>query len=94
MKSPMKKAMFLTALGVGLMSGGDLTPDSWLAHADNHEDEAKGKDHRCGEGQCGGDKKMEKKKGKDMAEHKCGEGQCGGEKKKGSGHSCGEGSCG
>lgn len=41
----------------------------------------KGKDGKCGEGKCGGDKKKNTK-GKKGKDGKCGEGKCGGEKKK------------
>lgn len=44
-----------------------------------------GKEGKCGEGKCGGDKAK--------GEGKCGEGKCGGDKAKGEGK-CGEGKCG
>ena len=42
---------------------------------------------KCGEGKCGGKKKMKE-------EGKCGEGKCGGDKKMKKEGKCGEGKCG
>ncbi|TQV82896.1 hypothetical protein [Aliikangiella coralliicola] len=65
-----------------------------------------GKDAKCGEGKCGGDKKKKGEgkcgegkcggdKAKKKGEGKCGEGKCGGDKKKKKGkEKCGEGKCG
>ena len=64
--------------------------DAGYMVADSHEgtggekNKAEGK---CGEGKCGGEKKIEK-------EGKCGEGKCGGEKKIEKEGKCGEGKCG
>jgi len=56
------------------------------------------KEGKCGEGKCGGEKKMEGKcGGKAMGkgkEGKCGEGKCGGDKAKKMEGKCGEGKCG
>ncbi|UCE89927.1 MAG: hypothetical protein JSW10_03625 [Pseudomonadota bacterium] len=57
-----------------------------------------GKEGKCGEGKCGGEKKSSKE-GK-CGEGKCGgeksskEGKCGGEKKSSKEGKCGEGKCG
>lgn len=83
-----KLAQKTLLVGALTITAGDLTPGSWEARADHHEEKAesseegkemkkaekKGGDHKCGEGSCGGEKKGAKK-GKD---HKCGEGSCGG----------------
>ena len=58
----------------------------------------KGKEGKCGEGKCGGEKGEEGKCGEGKCggekgkEGKCGEGKCGGEK--GKEGKCGEGKCG
>ena len=56
-----------------------------------------GKDGKCGEGKCGGDKKKDKEgkcgEGK-KKEGKCGEGKCGEGKKDKKEGKCGEGKCG
>jgi len=56
-----------------------------------------GKDGKCGEGKCGGDKKKDKEgkcgEGK-KKDGKCGEGKCGGDKKDKKEGKCGEGKCG
>jgi len=56
-----------------------------------------GKDGKCGEGKCGGDKKKDKEgkcgEGK-KKDGKCGEGKCGEGKKDKKEGKCGEGKCG
>jgi len=77
-----------------------------MSNIDTQQIHVAGKDGKCGEGKCGGEKKSakcgegkcgdgKKKEGK-CGEGKCGdgkkkEGKCGGEKKK---SKCGEGKCG
>ena len=77
------------AVTFGIMGGGDLTPDSWKAKAE--EGKKTGKAHSCGEngcgeGGCGEDEKKKKKKGHgaegSCGENGCGEGGCGSKKKK------------
>ena len=74
-----------------------------MSNIDTQQIHVAGKDGKCGEGKCGGEKKAKcgdgKKKSKcgegkcgdGKKKSKCGEGKCGGEKKK---SKCGEGKCG
>ena len=84
------------------LSSGYMVADSHMEGGDKAKAEGK-----CGEGKCGGEKKMDKEgkcgegkcggdkaEGKAKAEGKCGEGKCGGEKKMDKEGKCGEGKCG
>jgi uncharacterized low-complexity protein len=62
------------------LSSGYMVADSHMEGGDKGKAEGK-----CGEGKCGGEKKMEK-------EGKCGEGKCGGAKTEGKAEA--EGKCG
>lgn len=63
--------------------------DSGYMVAGGEQHGEKGKEGKCGEGKCGGDKEGKEKEGK------CGEGKCGGDKEeKGEEGKCGEGKCG
>lgn len=89
-----RTTLMVSALTLGAnIVANDITPGSWNAYADHHEE--KSSEHKCGEGSCG-EKKM-KKADKKASEHKCGEGECGADKKsaeKGSDGSCGAETCG
>ena len=94
-KNLAKTTLMMSAITIGAnVVASNVTPGSWEAYADHHEE--KTTEHKCGEGSCGADKKMKSKTDKG-AEHKCGEGSCGADKKaakKGSEGSCGEETCG
>ena len=84
-----KRALLMGAVTLGMMNGGDLTPDSWKAKAAEGEKVGKGHDSGgCGEGGCGEKKKKKKKKKKGhgaeggCGENGCGEASCGSKKKK------------
>ena len=81
---------FVSSLAVSTTAVADENPfamdelDSGYMLAGSHE----GKEGKCGEGKCGGEKAEEGKCGHEKAEEgKCGEGKCGGEKAE-------EGKCG
>ncbi|MDA8792217.1 hypothetical protein N9N67_03155 [Bacteriovoracaceae bacterium] len=80
LKSLVQKTLLVGALTI---TAGDLTPGSWQAHADHHEENT----------EKAADGEMKKAESKGEA-HACGEGKCGNKKDKGSEGSCGEGSCG
>ena len=86
---------FVSSLAVSTTAVADENPfamdelDSGYMLAGSHE----GKEGKCGEGKCGGEKAEEGKCGHEKAEEgKCGEGKCGGEKAEEG--KCGEGKCG
>lgn len=91
-KDLIKKSLLATGLGIGLtVVAGDLTPNSWQAHAEEPSASTeKSSDHACGANGCGS--KDKKKKGSDSG---CGANGCGGDaKKKGSSSGCGANGCG
>ncbi|MGD8643065.1 MAG: low-complexity protein [Chromatiales bacterium] len=100
------------AMGVALVTSMTALPAAAAQAADNPFGMTKlssgymvagahmGKEGKCGEGKCGGDKAKEGKCGEGkcggdmkMKEGKCGEGKCGGDMKMKEGK-CGEGKCG
>ena len=75
LKDALKKVM-LGGVVATTLTAIDVTPSSWDAQADHHQ-ESKSK-HGCGEGSCGEKKGSEGSCGEKKGSHKgCGENGCG-----------------
>jgi uncharacterized low-complexity protein len=95
MKKPLAAAIgaaFVTSLSAApVAQAGSDNPFAASSLSSGYQVASNHMEGKCGEGKCGGKKKVEKK-----SEGKCGEGKCGGKKKveKKSEGKCGEGKCG
>lgn len=94
-KSILTAISFLFVIAFSPMTNAAENPFG-MSNIDAQQTHVAGKDGKCGEGKCGGEKKAKCGEGKcgdsKKSSAKCGEGKCGDSKK--SNAKCGEGKCG